>query len=495
MQHLGSQPRARSLALALAVGLSAALAVGSGAVHSQVPPPSAVPTAPAAQPPQALPVAVELQRFSDGFASVAAAVLPSVVSLRVEVESNDSDTQGLPRGFPFPFPFGGNGGNGGRPEVHRGTGSGVIVRSDGVIVTNNHVVNDARRIMVHLRDGRVLPGRVLGTDPATDLAVVKIDATNLTAARWADSDGARVGEWVLAIGAPFGLEATVTHGVLSATGRAGLGQNAIEDYLQTDASINPGNSGGALVNLRGEVLGINSMILGRGTGIGFAVPSRIARMAAQQIAETGTVSRGWVGVGLQDLSPDLAAAMNVPAGSGAVVSQVTAGSPGQRAGVRVGDVVTTVDGRRIASSHEAVREVTSHAPGQRIALAILRGTAPITVNVEAGRRPGENPQPERVRAMDRDTAPSDPLSLGVELIPLPPDRARMLGASRAVMVTQLEQGGAAERAGLRRGDVILRADGREVGSSGDLLAATQDGRAALLVRRRDGQLFVPLNLR
>ena len=175
-------------------------------------------------------------------------------------------------------------------------GSGVVFTPDGAILTNNHVVEEALTINVRLRDGRYLPARLVGRDPATDLAVVKVDATGLTPAKFADSDAARVGEWVVAIGSPFGLGYTVTAGVLSAKGRGGLGMNAIEDYLQTDASINPGNSGGPLCNLQGDVLGINTMIVGRGQGIGFAVPSNLAQRVAAQILKTGHVSRAWLGV-------------------------------------------------------------------------------------------------------------------------------------------------------------------------------------------------------
>ncbi|MBL8600943.1 MAG: trypsin-like peptidase domain-containing protein [Myxococcales bacterium] len=463
-----------------AAALGLVLTMVGGAVWSQVPP--AQPVAPSLATPQV----AELQRFSEGFSQVAASVLPAVVSLRVEVAQEQPDEGG----FPFPF-FGGGRGGGGGAQIQRGTGSGVVVRSDGVIITNNHVVADARRIVVHFRDGRSLPARVLGTDPASDLAVVKVEAQNLSTARWADSERANVGEWVLAIGAPFGLEATVTQGVLSATGRAGLGMNQIEDYLQTDASINPGNSGGALVNLRGEVLGINTMILGRGSGIGFAVPSRMARMVAEQIVTRGEVTRGWMGTVVQDLSPDLATALNVPQGSGAIVSQVMPGSPGARAGLITGDILNTVDGRAIRSSHEVVREVTNTAPGARLALGLTRNGRPLTVQLTVGQRPDEQ-RPQRVRALDTPAAPPENRGLGLEVMQLPADRARAYGARAALIVSAIESGGMADRSGLRRGDVILQADGRAVDTPGDLLEATQDGRAALLVRRRDAQLFVPL---
>ena len=476
MTHAPSHPHRRAGALA---GLVGALALGASTVYSQqVPPPT--PTPPA--------TLNAMEQLSNGFVDVASQTLPSVVSIRVDVASREP---AMPRGFPFPF---GGGGRGGAPEMQHGTGSGVIVRADGVIVTNNHVVEDAQRIMVHLRDGRVLPARVLGTDPATDLAAIKIEATNLPVARWGDSERARVGEWVLAIGAPFGLEATVTHGVLSAKGRAGLGQTSIEDYLQTDASINPGNSGGPLINLRGEVLGINTMILGRGTGVGFAVPSRLARLVTEQLAERGSVTRGWIGLGLQDLTADLATSFSLPPGGGALVSQIDARGPSARAGLALGDVITTVDGRPVTSSNDVVQAVTGHRPNDAINLGVLRNGQARAVRVVAGARPEANAQ----RA-GRGRGPAAPRAegsrnLGLEVAPIPVQRARQLGVERGVMVTVVEPGGAGDRAGLRPGDVILQADQQSVGSSGDLLTATQDGRAALLVRRNNAQTFVPLTL-
>jgi Do/DeqQ family serine protease len=478
MTHSPSHRLRRAGVLASVVG---ALALGASTVYSQQ-----VPTAPG--PPLPAATLNTMEQLSNGFADVASQTLPAVVSIRVDVESREP---AMPRGFPFPF---GGRDRGGAPEIQHGTGSGVIVRADGVIVTNNHVVEDARRIMVHLRDGRVLPARVLGTDPATDLAAIKIDATGLPVARWGDSERARVGEWVLAIGAPFGLEATVTHGVISAKGRAGLGQTSIEDYLQTDASINPGNSGGPLINLRGEVLGINTMILGRGTGVGFAVPSRLARQVTEQLAAGGSVSRGWIGLGLQDLTADLARNFNLPPGGGAIVSQLDPRGPSARAGLALGDVITSIDGRPVTSSNDVVQSVTGHRPNDAIALAVLRNGQARAVRVVAGARPeAGNERAARGRGAAAPRVEGS-RNLGIEVAPIPIQRARQLGVDRGVMVTVVEPGGAAERAGLRPGDVILQADQQPVGNSGDLVTATQDGHSALLVRRANGQTFIPLSL-
>jgi len=472
----------KTLALPLS-GVALALSlVAAPVARSQVPPATAapIPLAPAAA------VVSDMQRLSDGFAQVSANTLPAVVSIRVEATREAQQPM-------FPFPFGGGGGGG--DEVVRGTGSGIVVREDGVIVTNNHVIDRAEVIDVHLRDGRVLRARVLGTDPSTDLAVLKVDATSLPTARWADSDTARVGEWVLAIGAPFGLEATVTHGVLSAKGRAGIGANAIEDYLQTDASINPGNSGGPLINLRGEVLGINTMIIGRGTGVGFAVPSRIARLVAEQIVTRGEVSRGWVGLGLQDIDGPLAEALRLAPNAGAMVSRVEPGTPAARAGLAAGDVITQLDGRPTAQGHDVVREITARRPGERIELTVLREGQSRRVSVTAARRPDEDNGREGNPHRPTARREASPVTLGVEVLPLDPMRARQFGVSRAVVVTAVEPGGAADCSGLRRGDVVLQADGREVAGSGDLAQAVADGRAALLVRRRNEQRFVPVLMR
>ncbi|HEX9297930.1 MAG TPA: trypsin-like peptidase domain-containing protein, partial [Polyangiaceae bacterium] len=228
---------------------------------------------------------VEARRLSDAFAAVAEKVSPSVVQIEVSVREQTSQ---VVRWYKNP--------SNGEAPVQRGMGSGVIFNADGAILTNNHVVEDALSITVRLRDGRILAARLVGRDPATDLALIRVDAKNLVPARFADSDAVRVGEWVVAIGSPFGLGYTVTTGVVSAKGRGGVGVNSVEDYLQTDASINPGNSGGPLVNLDGQVLGINTMIVGRGQGIGFAVPSNLARRTADQLVKTGRVQRAWIGV-------------------------------------------------------------------------------------------------------------------------------------------------------------------------------------------------------
>ncbi len=467
-----------------------------------IPPGNGAPVAgtPPASP--ALAGAVDLGR---AFVEVADRVLPSVVSIRVDVDSGDMpgmgglppgmrgmpQIPGMPPGMPFPFPMP-PGMRAPQPGIQHGGGSGVIVREDGVILTNNHVVQHAQRIAVHMYDGRTLRGRVVGADPASDVALIRVDATGLPAARMGDSDAVRVGEWVLAIGAPLGLERTVTHGVISATGRGGFGANDIEDYLQTDASINPGNSGGPLVNLRGEVLGINTMILGRNTGIGMAVPAAIARSAIDQILRTGTVSRGWLGVGVQDLSAELALSLGMHATHGALVNQIEANTPAARSGLRVGDVVTAIDGRALTSSSDLVRMLTRHAAGERVNLTLLRDGHATPLAVVTGERPGERNVARAPTATPEVQHRVFPM-FGLRVTAMSPELALQAGAPRtAVFVAGVEPGSPADSAGMRRGDIVLRADGREVRGIGDITAAAQDGRTALLVRRNNRQLFVPL---
>ncbi|MDB4930780.1 MAG: hypothetical protein JWM10_3264, partial [Myxococcaceae bacterium] len=327
-------------------------------------------------PPASVDSAINLGRV---FSEVASRTLPAVVTIYVEAARRPDAMLYNAPGFWGAPPE--------ETQRRHGSGSGVILRDDGVIVTNHHVVEGATRIQVHLRDGRTFAGRVLGSDPSADLAVVKIDARGLPTAGFGDSDAARVGEWVLAIGAPFGLEATVTHGVISATGRGGLGMNEVEDYLQTDASINPGNSGGALVNLRGEVLGINTLVVGRGQGIGFAVSSRLVQQVVRQVLASGRVTRAWTGLDTQDLTPDLAS-FGAP-GTGALVSVVIPSSPAAAAGLRPSDVVVAVDGRPVHGSNDMARLLATRSPGERLVVTTVRDGRRREVTLTTALRPGE----------------------------------------------------------------------------------------------------------
>ncbi|HXX67229.1 MAG TPA: trypsin-like peptidase domain-containing protein [Polyangiaceae bacterium] len=419
----------------------------------------------------------EARRLSDGFVAVAERASPSVV--QIDITARDDKTDLLARFF---------GREASEEPVARGTGSGVVFTPDGAILTNNHVVEAALSINVRLRDGRYLPATLVGRDPATDLAVIKIDASGLSPVRFADSEAARVGEWVVAIGSPFGLGYTVTAGVLSAKGRGGLGMNAIEDYLQTDASINPGNSGGPLCNLQGEVLGINTMIVGRGQGIGFAVPSNMAQRVADQILKTGRVSRGWIGVTVQDVTPELATSMHLTAGSGALVNNVASDGPAFHSNIRPGDVIASVGGHPIHDSHELIRDTIAQEVGQPLQLEIIRSGQHYGANVTLAERPEAAVEPAPLQQQ----APRQ--GMGLVVRDLSPDQAAQmnLGAKRVPVLTQVTPGSAADRAGLRAGDVIVEANGVQDPSSTQVAELAHSGQLVLRVKRGDAFFYAAL---
>ncbi|HJK97663.1 MAG TPA: trypsin-like peptidase domain-containing protein [Polyangiaceae bacterium LLY-WYZ-14_1] len=490
------------LLMALAMGL--ALPGGTVAQPPAEAPSSSSSTDPATSPGRTSPPAeaaiAQADRLSQAFTAVAESVSPAVVSLQVEVRR----ARPAPRFFGIPF-GGGDDGSG----LARGQGSGVVFRPDGYLLTNHHVVDGAVRIEVRFQDGRRLPGEVVGSDPETDLAVIKVEATGLPAARLAERTP-RVGEWVVAVGSPFGLDYTVTAGVLSAVGRGGLGQNEIEDYLQTDASINPGNSGGPLVGLDGQVLGINTMIIGRGSGIGFAVPADLARRVGDQVVRDGRVRRAWLGVGFQELTPELAAAFEMPdRRAGAVISNVSPGGPADRAGLRAGDVVVGVDGRPVAEGRDLLRAVIRKDVGTAMRLSVIRDGRMRRVRVVTGERPGADGEVTGKRSSSAGAAGGDrsggspreapqrsssasanrtPDALGFALRPLDRGIARRLryeGEGR-VVVARVAPRSPAARAGLRAGDVVLEADRRAVEDPDDVAEALADDGAALLRMERPG---------
>ncbi|MBX3259869.1 MAG: trypsin-like peptidase domain-containing protein [Labilithrix sp.] len=455
----------RGLASVLSLGLAAAV----------VAPPALAQERPT---PQAAAAQAEAKKLSDGFVAVADRVSPAVV--QIDVTSRDENADQVLRFF----------GKNQDSPIARGTGSGVVFTSDGAILTNNHVIDHALTINVRLRDGRLLSAKLLGRDPATDLAVIKVDATGLTAAKFADSDAARVGEWVVAIGSPFGLGYTVTTGVLSAKGRGGLGMNAIEDYLQTDASINPGNSGGPLCDLNGNVLGINTMIVGRGAGIGFAVPANLARRVAEQILKKGKVERAWIGVGIQDLTPELASALKLPdARAGVLVNSITDGGPAQKANIKPGDVIAGVGGKKVTDGRELVREVIAHEVGQTVALEIIRDGKRYGSSAVLTARPEAAVPPLPVQQQGVPQA-----GLGLSVRDLNAQQAAQLGlpAKPFPVVTSISPGSAADRAGLKTGDVVIEADGVSEPSATQLAEAAKDGQLLLRVRRRGDTFYVAM---
>ena len=433
---------------------------------------------PAPAPAVAAPGAVaEARKLSDAFVAVAERVSPSVV--QIEVTARDENADQMQRLF----------GKNQDSPIARGTGSGVVFTADGAILTNNHVIDHALTINVRLRDGRLLPAKLLGRDPATDLAVVKVDATGLTAAKFADSEVARVGEWTVAIGSPFGLGYTVTTGVLSAKGRGGLGMNQIEDYLQTDASINPGNSGGPLCDLDGRVLGINTMIVGRSSGIGFAVPASLARRVGDQILKKGRVERSWIGVGIQDLTPELAGAMKVDPRAGVLVNSISDNGPAQKANIRHGDIIAAVAGKKVTDGRELVREVIAHDVGQTVQLEILRDGRRYGTNMTLTARPEAAVPPLPVQQQG---VPQSGLGLSVR--DLTREQATQLGlpTKPLPLVTSIAPGSSADRAGLKPGDVIVEADGVQDPTSTQLADAAKDGQLLVRVRRREASFYAAM---
>ena len=346
----------------------------------------------------------------------------------------------------------------GRPprEQARSSGSGVIVDPAGYILTNNHVVENAADIQVRLSDQRRFPAKLVGRDPKTDLAVLKIEApAPLPVAELGDSDRLRIGQWAIAIGNPFGLDRTVTLGIISATGRMRLGVSQFENFIQTDASINPGNSGGPLLNLDGKVVGINTAIVATGQGIGFSIPINMAKEVMAQLIKGGRVVRGWLGIVIQDLSDELAAGFGVAPRSGVLVADVMKDSPAEAAGLRAGDIVVEFGGQATREVPELQRRVAATPPGQPVPLTVVREKKQERLTVKLGEMPGE----ETLVA----AAPTRE-GWGLRVAPLTPELAQRydLTVREGVVVTEVAPGSPAESAGIRPGDAILEVNRQPV---------------------------------
>src|SRR5580658_7821029 len=332
-------------------------------------------------------------KLATSFAPIVKKVVPSVVKVEVTIPGKEAEAD-MPMD-PFLRQFFGNQLGGGRPKFmtppEHGVGSGVIVTKDGYILTNNHVVDGANEVKVTLNDGRELKAKVIGRDPKSDLAVVKIDATDLPAIAFADSGQSEVGDVVLAIGNPFAIGQTVTMGIISATGRASMGLD-YEDFIQTDAAINPGNSGGALVDAEGRLIGINTAIYSRSggnQGIGFAIPTDLARGVMVSLIEHGKVTRGYLGIRPQDVTPLLAKEFNLKNDQGALVGEVEPGSPADKAGLKTGDVILEFNGHKVSDSRRLRLEVAETAPGTRVPVEVLRNGSAKTLEVKVKELPGE----------------------------------------------------------------------------------------------------------
>ena len=446
---------------------------------------------PGAAEPQSAGAAPTVQvRFPD-FAELAERASPAVVNIRtVRSVQPMAGPPGLPPMFEkfFGGPFGGRRGPTREFEVP-GQGSGFVISPDGYIVTNSHVVEDADKIHVAFSNGEELEATVVGRDPKTDIALIRVTPEkSLEALVLGDSDAVRPGEWVVAIGNPFGLEHTVTAGIVSAKHR-NIGQGSYDDFIQTDAAINPGNSGGPLLNLRGEVIGINTAINPQANTIGFTVPINMAKQILPQLRADGRVTRGWLGVVIQHVTPELAEAFDLSEDQGALVSRVMEGSPAERAKLQVGDVIVEFDGETIEEWNELPRVVAGTSVDKSVDLVVVRGGKRKTVSLNVGKmdEPG---------VATKASPEESPLEFGLRTQELTPELAEQLGVSDAtgVLVAGVEPGSPAEEAGLRRGDVILEVDRKSVESVDELTdrLARADERALVLISRGESNLFVPL---
>lgn len=378
-----------------------------------------------------------------------------------------------------------------RPK-EKSAGSGIIITRSGYILTNNHVVAAADRIEIKLSDGRKFKASVIGQDPQTDLAVIKISADNLPVATLGDSDKLEVGQWVLAVGNPFGLEQTVTVGVVSAKGRSGLGTGTYEDFIQTDASINPGNSGGPMVNIDGEVVGINTMIFGLGTGIGFAIPINLAKRIMDDLIQQGGVIRPWIGVEVQDLTPELAQHFEVKEERGALVSQIYPESPAEKSGLKVGDVVISVDGKPIKGANELLKEMLLKKIGNPVTLEVIRQGKKKEIVLYP-----EKLSPKKVEEVSQ-KGTKENIGLKVENVPL--DLAERLGIEGSgVLITEIEKGSPADRFGLRKGDIIKELNRQKIKNVDDFNQAMSQANLEegllFLINRGGVNIFISMRER
>ena len=432
------------------------------------------------------------------FVNLAKKIRPSVVNIST---TQTSEGRGGSQEFSSPFGeddpfndfwrrfFGGPMPRG--PQRQRSLGSGFIIDPDGSILTNNHVVENASKIVVKLSDNIEYEAKVVGRDPKTDIAVIKIDVKGtLVAANFGDSDTLEVGEWVVAIGNPFGLDSTVTSGIVSAKGRH-IGQGPYDNFIQTDASINPGNSGGPLLNLRGEVVGINTAIFSRtggNIGIGFAIPINLVKELLPQLRGKGKVVRGYLGVLIQKVTPDIAESLAMDRSYGALVANVSKDGPAEKAGVKVGDVIIEFDGKEVKDSADLPIIVARTPVDKKVRMKVLRDKKETVLNVAVGEL-----KDEEVVA----TAPEKG-ELGLTVQRLTPQMAESLGIEKAegVVVSAVEPASAADEAGIRRGDIIVEVDRKPVRSVDDYkkaIAGARKGRGVLfLVRRGESTLFLAL---
>jgi serine protease Do len=452
-----------------------------------------------------------------GFADLAAKVTPAVVNISAtekpaapEAMAEQPDAPDLPSGTPFDeflrrfFQEQQQRQHNGRPDKVIGQGSGFIIDPAGYVVTNNHVAGNAVDITVTLPSGEKFPAKLIGKDEKTDLALLKIDANHpLPYIAWGDSDKVRVGDWVVAIGNPFGLGGSVTAGILSARGRD-INSGPFDDFLQIDAPINRGNSGGPSFDMNGNVIGINTAIYspsGGSVGIGFAIPSKLAKPVIDELRQKGRIDRGWLGVQIQEVTPEIAQSLGMPKEKGALVARIEPNSPAAKAGLKTGDVVVGVNGTSVDRLKDLPRLVAEQPAGQKVDLAILRGGRSVAVPVVVAKAPSDQVAAAGDHRRNGDAGQSD--SLGLALAPITPETKQRFGLAddaEGVVITAIKRDSDAAQQGLRPGDVITQVNDHRVGSPADVAtevkAAEQAGRDRLLVLvgRQQQERFVALKL-
>ncbi len=499
---LTGNKRSLLIAAMLIIGFLSGLIVAS---HVELTPASLAQDKTKSQPP-ALSAAqgrALLQQFSAAFEEAAARVNPSVVPIFSEQVVENRNPFSLRNdqfrdffGDEFFRRFFGDPQRGGEERQRiRGLGSGVIVSKDGYILTNNHVIREADKVTVMVSENKKYTAKVIGADPQTDLAVIKIDANDLPAATLGNSDEVRIGQWVIAVGNPFELLHTVTAGIISAKGRSSVGLAQYEDFIQTDASINPGNSGGALADLDGNVVGINTAISspsGGNVGIGFAIPINMAKKIMDELVTKGKVTRGYLALYPQDVDENLAKGLNLKSTAGALVGDVTPDGPADKAGIQRGDIITGFNGKKVENSNQLRAVVADAEPGSTAKVVLLRNGREMTVPVVLGERPKEFA--ERGAGEREEPEAQTGEKLGLSLQALTPELARQLGYrnDEGVVVGGVTGGSAADEAGLRRGDLIKEVNRSEVRSLQDFKRAIgrlQSGESAVLLVRRGQNTF------
>ena len=447
-----------------------------------------------------------LNQISKAFEESAANVSASVVSIFAEQTVQTQSPFGLPDdafkdffGEDFFRRFFGTPAPRDEKRTVRSLGSGVIVTKDGYILTNNHVVANAEKLSVVIGDNKTYEAKVIGTDPPTDVAVIKVNANNLPAAKLGNSNDVKVGQWVIAVGNPFQLFHTVTHGIVSAKGRSSVGLADYEDFFQTDASINPGNSGGALADMEGYVIGINTAIAspsGGNVGIGFAIPINMAKKVMEDLISKGEVTRGYIGLVPQDINEDLAKALKLSGTEGVLVGDVDRAGPADKGGIRRGDVIVEFDGKKVETSTQLRNMAAQANPGTPVKIGLLRDGKKVEVKVTLGERPKESAGSQAPQEPQAEAQTSQKLGLSVQT--LTPDIAEQLGYQKdsGVIVTDVFSGSPAEEAGLQRGDLIKEVNRKEVRTVQDFEKEINDLKSgdvvALLVRRGQNTFFTSI---